>query len=462
MALAIAILAAGKGTRLKSKRPKVLHAIGGKPLLLHVIDAARRLAAPADIFVIIGHEAEAVRSAVAHTGVRFVEQHEQRGTGHAIQQALPALAGYSQLLVLSGDVPLLQASTLEALRAFHESGNAAMTILSAEVEQPFGYGRIVRDPALPGAVRAIVEQKSLTPEESSIREINSGIYAFRLDALRAHIGRIEANNTQGELYLTDMAGLLRGAGERVLALTAPSAIEVLGANTIAEMMTLDTALRRQTAERHMAAGVTIFQPHTVVIDADAEIGADTILEPFVQVLGATRIGSGTIVRSYSVLDGMVIGDEVLIRQGCILSNGEVRSRAMLGPYAHMRPDSVVGEEAHVGNFVELKHTRMGKGAKANHLAYLGDTEIGAGANIGAGTIICNYDGVRKHQTNIGEGAFVGSNAVLVAPVTVGARAYVAAASCITESVPEEALALGRSRQVNKEGWAARRARLLKE
>ncbi len=459
MAFAIVILAAGKGTRLKSQRPKVLHSIGGKPLLLHVIDAALKVAPAADIFVIIGHEAARVRAAVEHTGVRFAEQTEQKGTGHAVAQALPALRGYDDVIVLSGDVPLLESSTVLALRDLHLSERPAMTILTAEVEQPFGYGRIVRmadDQGGAARVQAIVEQKALTPAQSSIQEINSGIYAFKVAALAAYLPQIQANNAQGELYLTDMAGLLNAAGERVLALQAPSAVEVLGANTIAEMMALDSALRLRTAERHMAAGVTIFQPHTVTIDADVEIGPDTIVEPFVQLLGATRIGSNTIIRSFSVLEAMTVGDGVLIRQGCILAHSRIDEGAMVGPYAHLRPESFVGQGAHVGNFVELKKTHMGVGAKANHLAYLGDAQIGAGANVGAGTIVCNYDGVDKHRTEIGVGAFVGSNSTLVAPLIVGAGAYIAAASCVTEAVPDGALALGRARQVNKEGWAERR------
>ena len=458
MALAIAILAAGKGTRLKSQRPKVLHSIGGKPLLLHVIDAALKVVPAGDVVVIVGHEAARVRATVEHTGVRFAEQTEQKGTGHAVAQALPALQGYDDVLVLSGDVPLLDSSTVLALRDLHVSRQAAMTILTAEVEQPFGYGRIVRkqDAGGPERVEAIVEQKALTDAQASIREINSGIYAFRVGVLATYLPQIQANNAQGELYLTDMAGLLNAAGERVLALQAPSAVEVLGANTIAEMMALDSALRLRTAERHMTDGVTIFQPHTVIIDADVRIGPDTILEPFVQLLGSTRIGSHTTVRSFSVLEAMTVGDGVVIRQGCILAHSQINDGAMIGPYAHMRPESLVERGAHVGNFVELKKTHMGMGAKANHLAYLGDAEIGAGANIGAGTIVCNYDGIDKHRTEIGAGAFVGSNATLVAPVAVGAGAYVAAASRVTESVPDGALALGRARQTNKEGWAERR------
>ena len=459
MALAIAILAAGKGTRLQSKRPKVLHTIGGKPLLLHVIDAALQVVPATDIYVIIGHQSETVRAAVAHTGVRFVEQSEQKGTGHAVQQALNTLRGYEHVVVLSGDVPLLASGTILALRDFHIRERGAMTILTAEVEKPEGYGRIVRRKRGAGMVEKIVEQRSLEGTQASIREINSGIYAFATGHLGTHIDRLEAKNTHRELYLTDMAGLLTEAGERVLAMAAPSAVEVLGANTIAEMMELDAALRRQTAERHMAAGVTIFQPGTVVIDSGVEIGPDTTIEPFVQLLGSTRIGANATVRSYSVLENMTVGNGVLIRQGCILERSEVRDGASVGPYAHVRPESLVEEDAHVGNFVELKKTRMGKGAKANHLAYLGDTEIGADANIGAGTIVCNFDGVAKHSTRIGKGAFVGSNAVLVAPLTIGDGAYVAAGSSVTENVPEQALAISRTRQVTKPGWArTRRAR----
>ncbi len=459
---AVVILAAGKGTRLRSRRPKVLHEVGGKPLLAHVLDAALALARPEDIYVIVGHEAETVRRAVEHTGVRFVLQTEQKGTGHAIQQALPALDGYGNLLVLSGDVPLLESGTIAKLRRFHETERAAMTVLSARLDESFGYGRIVRRSEGSPEIAAIVEQKDLAPGQAEIREINSGIYAFALQPLRAHIGRLGTGNASGELYLTDCARLFTEAGERVLALEAPSAAEILGANTIAEMMALDSALRRATAARHMAAGVTIFQPETVRIDAGARIGPDTVLEPFTQVLGATTIGAGCRIRSYSVLEDMTLGDNVLIRQGCILSGSALGDGALVGPYAHIRPESEVGAGVHIGNFVELKKTRMAAGAKANHLAYLGDTTIGAGANIGAGTIVCNYDGAHKHATTIGAGAFIGSDSVLVAPLAIGAGAYVAAASCITENVPDGALALGRSRQVTKAGWAARRAGLQTE
>jgi bifunctional UDP-N-acetylglucosamine pyrophosphorylase/glucosamine-1-phosphate N-acetyltransferase len=456
MALAIAILAAGKGTRLQSKRPKVLHTIGGRSLLLHVIHAALQVVPAADVYVIIGHGAEQVRTAVEHTGVRFVEQREQRGTGHALQQTLTALRNYENVLVLSGDVPLLKSETILALRDFHLREGAAMSILSADLEKPFGYGRILRRKPGRPEVKAIIEQKELEPGQDAIHEINSGIYAFGVQHLMQHADLLKARKDGTEVYLTDIAALLTDAGERVLALPCSSATEILGANTIAEMMALDSALRLQTVERHMAAGVTIFQPATVVIDSAVTIGPDTILEPFVQLLGSTRIGSHTHIRSYSVVENAIIGNHVRLRHGTIVQSSEVRDHALLGPYAHIRPESLIEEGAHIGNFVELKKTHMGKGAKANHLAYLGDSEIGQGANIGAGTIVCNFDGVDKHRTHIGDNAFIGSDSVLVAPLSIGNGAYVAAASCITENVPAEALAVSRARQVNKEGWASRR------
>ena len=461
---AIAIMAAGKGTRLKSKRPKVLHEIGGRALLLHVIAAARTLA-PADrIYCIIGHEADRVRAAVEHTGVQFVLQTEQRGTGHAIQmlKAFFALSGEplpEHLLVLSGDAPLIRPETLAALRDTHLRERAAMTILTALPPDPTGYGRVLR--LAPGApeVTAIVEQKSLTAGQlhsPHTREINSGIYCFETDALFDKLDALDISNAHGEFYLTDIAALLVAAGRRVVAIQADSIDEVLGANTIAEMMHLDAAMRLQSAKYLMAQGVTIFRPETCVIDAEVAVGPDTVIEPYVQLLGATRIGSGCRIRSYSVIQSSTLGDDVLVRNGCILDQAEVANSAVLGPYAHLRPESRIGESAHVGNFVETKKATLGKGSKANHLNYLGDTVIGAGVNIGAGVITCNYDGVHKHVTAIADNAFIGSDSTLVAPVTIGAGAYIAAGSSITEDVPEGALALGRSRQITKPGWVAAR------
>ncbi|MEO6909380.1 MAG: bifunctional UDP-N-acetylglucosamine diphosphorylase/glucosamine-1-phosphate N-acetyltransferase GlmU [Edaphobacter sp.] len=460
---AIAIMAAGKGTRLKSKRPKVLHEIGGQALLLHVVAAAKTVVPAQQIYCIIGHEAERVRAAVASTGVQFVLQAEQRGTGHALQQvkshfAATATAIPKHLLVLSGDVPLIRPETIGSICELHLREHAAMTILTAVPDDPTGYGRVLR--AAPGQpeVTAIIEQKSLRPDQLATPEINSGIYCFETKALFGKLDSLSTDNAHGEFYLTDVAAMLVADGERVVAVKAESVNEVLGANTIAEMMHLDAAMRMETAKQLMAQGVTIFRPETCVIDSAVTVGADTVIEPYVQLLGATTIGTECTVRSYSVIQHSTIGNGVMVRNGCILDHAEVGDGAILGPYAHLRPESRIGEKAHVGNFVETKKLTLGKGSKANHLNYLGDAVIGAGVNIGAGAITCNYDGVHKHQTTIGDGVFVGSDSTLVAPVTLGAGAYIAAGSCITENVPEGALALGRSRQTTKPGWAtAKRA-----
>ena len=458
---AIAIMAAGKGTRLKSKRPKVLHEIGGKALLLHVIAAAKSIVPADQIYCIIGHEADRVRSAVEATGVRFILQAEQRGTGHAIQTLkvyFESSGGVppANLLVLSGDVPLIRAETIDGMCEAHLREHAAMTILTAVPPDPKGYGRVLRAAAGRPEVTAIVEQKSLKPEQMSTPEINSGIYCFRTASLFAKLDSLSTDNAHGEFYLTDVASLLVASGERVIAVEAEGVDEVMGANTIAEMMHLDQAMRAETAKRLMASGVTIFRPDTCVIDAGVTVGPDTVIEPYVQLLGDTRVGSDCRVRSYTVVQHSTVGDGVTIRNGCVLDGATVADAAILGPYAHLRPESYIGEGAHVGNFVETKKIRMGKGSKANHLNYLGDAVIGAGVNIGAGAITCNYDGVQKHVTTIGDGVFVGSDSTLIAPVTIEDGAYIAAGSCITTSVPAGALAVGRSRQVTKEGWVERR------
>jgi bifunctional UDP-N-acetylglucosamine pyrophosphorylase/glucosamine-1-phosphate N-acetyltransferase len=307
-------------------------------------------------------------------------------------------------------------------------------------------------------VKAIVEEKSATPAQRKIQEINSGFYAFDAKLLFSHIDKLSSDNPHGEFYLTDMAAILRKAKQRVMAVAASDPHEILGSNTRAEMVDIDQRLRMAKCRQLMTEGVTIYYPQTCVIDWDVEIGADTTVEPFVQILGKTRIGSDCRIRSYSVINDSVIGDGVLIRPGCVLDEAHVMKRAMLGPYSHLRPGSEIGEGAHVGNFVETKKTRLGKGSKANHLTYLGDTQIGEGVNVGAGTITCNYDGEHKHTTVIEDGAFIGSDSTLVAPVKVGKGAYVGAASCITDDVPPDSLAIGRARQIVKEGWAkAKRA-----
>jgi bifunctional UDP-N-acetylglucosamine pyrophosphorylase/glucosamine-1-phosphate N-acetyltransferase len=467
--IAIAIMAAGKGTRLKSKHPKVLHEIGGKPILAHVIATAQKVVPAQDIFVIIGHEAERVREAVAGTGVNFVLQAAQRGTGHAIMVARDALFGsgrgsgnkYDQVIVLSGDAPLITAESIRKLGDFHTAQNATMTLLSADLDDPYGYGRVIRKGGRV-EVQAIVEEKSATPQQKKIREINSGFYAFDAPALYEHIDSLSTENAHGEYYLTDMAGVFHRARKKVVAIKTSDAGEVLGSNTRAEMMVLDARLRLAKCRELLENGVTIFYPHTCVIDSDVEVGADTVIEPFVQLLGSTKIGADCRLRSYSVIRNSVIGDRVTVKPGTIMEDSSVSAGAVLGPYSHLRPGSDVGEGAHVGNFVETKKIKLGKGSKANHLSYLGDAEIGEGVNIGAGTITCNYDGVNKHKTVIEDGVFIGSDSTLVAPVKIGRGAYVAAASCITEDVPADALALGRSRQSVKAGWARSRREAQKE
>jgi bifunctional UDP-N-acetylglucosamine pyrophosphorylase/glucosamine-1-phosphate N-acetyltransferase len=427
--------------------------VGGRALVEHVIAAAAQVVEPKDIYVVIGHEAEQVRTALAPTGVRFVVQAEQRGTGHAILTARLEIEDYEDLIVLSGDVPMITTKTILKLRDFHLEQQAAMTILTARPEDPTGYGRVIRKSAAEPDVVAIVEQKALKAEQQYAPEINSGIYAFRAEPLFKHIGQLSTDNAQGEYYLTDMAALLVKAKGRVVALESADSHEVLGANTIAEMMQLDAEMRMRTARALMAEGVTIFRPETSVIDGTVKVGADTIIEPFVQLLGRTVIGSGCRIRSHSVIEDSTIGDNVLVRNGSVISSAHVAKGALIGPYSHLRPESEIGEGAHVGNFVETKKARLGVGAKANHLSYLGDADIGAGTNIGAGTITCNYDGKTKHVTKIGANVFVGSDSTLVAPLEIADGSYIAAGSTITEDVPPDALALGRARQTTKPDWA---------
>ena len=455
--VAVAIMAAGKGTRLKSQLAKVLHEVAGKPLLTRVIAAATSVVPPADIFVVIGHEAERVRSVVAHTGVNFILQADQRGTGHALMVAQPALSTYDHVVVLSGDAPQITPQTIARLLNFHLDQQAAMTLLSADLENPTGYGRVIRKRSGPNArgaeVEAIVEEKSASPARKAIHEINAGFYVFALPQLLSNIEKLSTANPHGEYYLTDMAGVLRQAKHRVVVWKTENSSEVLGANTLAELAAIDHQIRMLKCQQLMAEGVTIFYPATCVIDDEVEVAADTVIEPSVQILGRSRIGAACHISSYSVIRNSEVGPGVLIRPGCILEEAHVGPSAVLGPYSHLRPGSEIGEGAHVGNFVETKKIKLGKGSKANHLTYLGDAEIGAGVNIGAGTITCNYDGVQKHTTVIGDGAFIGSDSTLVAPVRIGRGAYVGAASCITSNVPEDALAVGRAQQVVKEGWA---------
>ncbi len=451
----VVILAAGLGTRMKSRRAKVLHRAGGRTLVGHVVQTALELAPPERVFVVVGHQGDEVRNAIPTAGIGFIEQKEQLGTGHAVIRGRDALAGLDgYLLVLYGDCPLLRVETLRRLIAQEAAGDAGCVLLTAKMDDPTGYGRVIR--GADGAVRAIVEQKAGTPEQLAIREANMGIYCFDAAAFWKHAGEIGTYNPAGEYYLTDMAEILTRAGRRVEALAIDDAGEALGINTRVELAQVDRILRDRKRRALMLDGVTIENPETVLIDADASVGMDTVIGPFAQILGATTIGENCRVGACSIVSDSQIGDGVEIGAFSMVGRSVVERNAVIGPFARLRMDNHVGEGAHVGNFVELKKTSMGPGAKANHLAYLGDSRIGAKSNIGAGTITCNYDGFDKHPTTIGDGAFIGSNSTLVAPVEIGDGAYTAAGSVITRAVPPDALAFGRARQEVKEGWVKQR------
>ena len=454
----VLILAAGLGTRMKSKKAKVLHLAGGRTLIEHVVDAACAIAPPERVFVVTGFQAELVEQALGGRGVHFVSQNEQKGTGHAVAACRDAAGDRDGLVVvLYGDCPLLMPDTLKTLVDRQQASAAAATLISTRVEDPTGYGRIVRSPT--GNLDAIVEHKAATPEQLEIREINTGIYCFRAGLLWQHIDRIQPTNPAGEFYLTDMVEMLRGVGHEVCTTLQPDARELLGINTRIELAEADRILRQRTVQRLMLEGVTIEKPETVTIDAQVCIGQDTVVEPFAQVLGRTSIGQDCRIGACSIVRDSELGDGVQVAPFTMIASSRLERDAHAGPFARLRMGSCVEAGARVGNFVELKKTRLGAGSKSMHLAYLGDATLGSGVNVGAGTITCNYDGVHKHPTKIGDGAFVGSNSTLVAPVEIGAGSYVGAGSVITEAVPADALALGRARQTIKPGWAKKRREL---
>jgi bifunctional UDP-N-acetylglucosamine pyrophosphorylase / glucosamine-1-phosphate N-acetyltransferase len=455
----VVILAAGKGTRMRSELAKVLHRAGGQPLIGHVVRACQPLK-PAQILAVVGHQANEVARVVAEVGAQTVVQHPQRGTGHAMQVARRAMRKSAKLaLVVPGDAPLLRAGTLAALLDTHRRGEAAATILTAELEDPSGYGRIVRDAE--GRVEAIVEESVATPEQRAICEVNSSIYCFTIEKLWPCLNALRPNNAHHELYLTDAIALLRQRNERVLAQTAAEPAQILGCNTRAQLADADRILRRRKAAELMEAGVTIYLPETVVIDPEVTAGADTIIEPSVQLLGKTRLGARCKIQTGSVLRDARLDDDATVLAHSILDNSRVGAKASVGPFSRLRPGSEVRAGAHLGNFVEMKNSVLHEGSKAMHLTYLGDATIGRDSNIGAGTITCNYDGVAKYQTTIGNRVFIGSDTALVAPVRVGDGAYIAAGSTITHNVPADALAIARGRQENKPGWAVKRLLAMK-
>jgi bifunctional UDP-N-acetylglucosamine pyrophosphorylase/glucosamine-1-phosphate N-acetyltransferase len=453
--LNVVVLAAGLGTRMKSKLAKVLHRVGGLSLAEHVVNSAAQLTAPEKITVVVGHQAGEVQAELQNTGVRFVRQAEQKGTGHALLGCRDLLAPEGgRVMVLYGDTPLLTAETLRKLEAAHEAGDAAATMITTTLADPTGYGRVILDSH--GNVLGIVEQKAASAAQLAIRLINSGIYLFDAERLWTHISEIRADNPAHEYYLTDIAGILNDSGHRVRALQIDDASELLGINTRLDLAEVDRVIRGRKNRELMLAGVTIERPETVTVDMKVRIGADTVLEAGARLLGNTVIGEECRIGAGSIIENSTIGDRVRVAPLTIVESSTIGEDSRVGPYSRLRPNNTVGAGAHIGNFVELKKTRLGAGAKANHLAYLGDSDVGAKVNVGAGTIVCNYDGVSKYPTRIGDGAFVGSNSTLVAPLAIGEGAYVGAGSVITEDVPAGSLALGRARQTVKERWAEKK------
>lgn len=455
--LAVIVLAAGKGTRLKSSLAKVLHKAGGRTLVEHIVRACESLKARETV-VVVGHQAEQVATVVEPFGAVAVLQQPQNGTGHAVQVAKRALGRAKFALVLPGDAPLVRAETLKALIATHRSGNASATILSAVVADPSGYGRIVRKSET--AVSAIVEESQLTDEQREINEINSAIYCFTLENLWPALAKVKPNNKHRELYLTDAIAVMSGKGETVLAQVAADSREVLGCNTRADLAEVDRIFREWKRNKLMEDGVTIQLPETVLIDPEVTIGEDTTIEAGVQLLGKTKIGARCTIRTGSVLTDAILGDEVKVEPHCVVVESRLDDGVVIGPFARLRPGNHLHAGSRIGNFVEVKKSTVGEGTKVPHLTYLGDTKVGPKTNIGAGTITCNYDGFQKYPTHIGKGVFIGSDSVLVAPVRIGDHAYIAAGSTITDNVPDDALGIGRGRQVNKPGWASKKRREL--
>jgi bifunctional UDP-N-acetylglucosamine pyrophosphorylase / glucosamine-1-phosphate N-acetyltransferase len=455
--LAIVILAAGKGTRLKSSLAKVLHRAGGRTLVEQIVRACEPLKTRETV-VVVGHQAEQVAAIVEPRGALTVLQQPQNGTGHAMQVAKRALGRAKFAVVLPGDAPLVRTETLKALIAAHHSGNAAATILSAVLADPSGYGRVVRKTET--AVSAIVEESQLTDEQREINEINSAIYCFTLEKLWPALAQVKPNNKHRELYLTDAIGVLNAKGETVMAQVVADSREVLGCNTRADLAEVDRLFRERKRSELMDGGVTIQLPETVLIDPDVTAGEDTIIEPGVQLLGKTKIGAQCTIRTGGVLTDAILGDQVTVEPYCVVAESRLDDGVIIGPFARLRPNNHLKAGARIGNFVELKKSTIGEGTKAMHLSYLGDARIGTKSNIGAGTITCNYDGFHKYPTSIGNKVFIGSDTALVAPVRVGDGAYVAAGSTITENVPSDGLGIARGRQVNKPGWAAKKRREL--
>jgi bifunctional UDP-N-acetylglucosamine pyrophosphorylase / glucosamine-1-phosphate N-acetyltransferase len=459
--LHVVILAAGKGTRMKSARPKVLHHVAGTPMIDYVLATAAQLT-PRSITVVVGHQPDILRRALAgHGGLRVVVQEPQLGTGHALLSTKGALSeAEGTLVLLSGDVPALTAKSLKVLVDHHVTAKAAATVMTAVVANPLGYGRIVRTAGSRAGggrqIARIVEEKDATPGEREIQEINSGIYAFDLDGLFETLQTIGASNAQGEYYLPDLVAVFRSRSRSVETVTVSNPEEIQGINSRAELAAASRNVRLQKTAELMAAGVTLEDPETTYIDRDVMVGADTVIHPFVSLERGTTIGEGCEIHSGARIVASRIGDRVTVLNHCVITDSTVEHGASVGPFAHLRPESVIKPRAKVGNFVEMKKSTLGAGSKSMHLTYLGDAEIGENVNIGAGTITCNYDGTSKHTTTIESGAFIGSDSQLIAPVTVGKEAYVGTGTTVREDVPPGALAVSAGKQRNLEGWVEKR------
>jgi len=451
--LAAVILAAGQGTRMKSERPKVLHEVAGRALVRYPAGLARELCCEPRVLV-VGHGAEAVREAMATEDLRFALQEEQLGTGHALLSAGDVLEDFSgTLLLLSGDVPLLRRRTLERLLDYHRAQQAAVTVLTAELSDPHGYGRIVRDG---DEVLRIVEEKDASAREKQIREINTGIYAFEAPFVFEALRTVGRDNAQGEYYLTDVLAAARRDGRKVCALTAGEAEESMGINDRVQLARAEAVMRRRINDSLMRAGVTLVDPETTYIEAEVVVAPDTVIHPGVHLQGATRVGRQCVIEPGVIVRDCVIGDRVRLKAGSVLEESQLGEDCAIGPMAHLRPGTVLAGNNKLGNFVETKKALIGRGSQASHLTYIGDAEVGTGVNIGCGTITCNYDGTRKYKTIIEDDVFVGSDTQFVAPVRIGRNSLIGAGSTITRDVPADALALSRVEQKVIEGWRLRK------
>lgn len=439
------ILAAGQGTRMKSRLYKVLHSVCGKPMVQHVVDQIAQVGVEETV-VVVGHGAEKVREQLGDS-ITYVLQEEQLGTGHAVMQAEPLLKDKEGVtIVLCGDTPLITKETMESLLKFHEENHAKATILTAKTDDPTGYGRIIRDSQ--GLVQRIVEHKDATDEERMIKEINTGTYCFDNSVLFAALKHVGNKNVQGEYYLPDVIEILQNNNELIAAFETASFDETLGVNDRIALASAESIMRSRINTEHMRKGVTILDPKNTYIEAEVTIGMDTIIKPGTMLLGKTNIGENCVIGPNTEIIGSRIGNETIIKQS-VVSNSEIGNEVNIGPFAHIRPDSQISDEVKIGNFVEIKKSKFGKGSKASHLSYIGDAEIGSNVNLGCGSITVNYDGKNKYLTKVEDGAFVGCNSNLIAPVTIGKNSYIAAGSTITNDVPESALAIARERQIIK-------------